>query len=486
MSRGTRLGCCLGIALALAPLSLALGEDIVLSAQAELVADEDDEGEAVLVRGRAQGAPEGLVVSVFLSLGRSGRGRQVRYGQVHEGGFEVRFGPASKVLAGRYGLLLEVDPDVQARAVAEELGERSASPLRLAWSNGDRAAARAEKRRVQHKLADLLEGLQLAHNNLIMWGEAMLGESAALRRAHPEGIPEPARARVQRSWSQFTRDIFEVIVPTIRHDLREYREYVLLSYYPEVIEIFSQILASLARCHGSFQVGIYQNLGLPVDSDTRARGAFPLREFKRSLPTLARRAYRLLGLKPRDWSRLDVANPELPRDLEGDVFRSSVTNFELRRPGPEWLFDLAPAQPQMRLRLTRRGQRGVVLGVVLRDFPMAASHEDLLRLDEAWVRNNYTNFQLVKAERLRVADERFPGGQRPGSDTVFTVRNDGSEQVYRVRRRSLCSVDHRRTYNLLCFAPEGDHERWSEDFARAVESFRVLDGDAPAGEEVGR
>ncbi|RMG07925.1 MAG: hypothetical protein D6731_22810 [Planctomycetota bacterium] len=433
------------------------------------------EGESwVEVTGAIRGAPDGTTVTAELHF--PDLPGLVNYAQVAGERFRISFGPSEKkLLPGTYQVRVAVDPRVQKLAVAKALGAEASASAATALQVGTPAEARNEKQKIRKKYEDLLEGLYALYLGLAQWGSSIATQSVLVKLNHRGRVPKRAAARVLREWEKFTR-VFERDLPTLRFDHKQFSEYFLLGYFPGPDGDVAQIITTLERWHASLTAVIYKNLGLELPKELEEKSGFNPGELKEKLVPLAARVYEDLGLEPLSWALAESGIPESSKDINGDWFRSTVSKFTVKKPGPKWFFDVGATNPAMRIRMRYRGEqltKKIVMGVELRDYTMAESMADLARLEERSTRSRYPGFELISIKRISPPDPTMPKKKRPGQEMRFTIK--AGETTFFVLQYSLFCRWHKRTYNMMSFAEDSVKNDWIPVFEKTNKTFRVLD-----------
>lgn len=438
-------------------------------------------GRTVAVTGDAKGLPDGT--KVHATIGFEGKRGVEKFGVVTADAYSVTFGDGKrKLLPGTYHVLVRVDHKTQKKAVAAALKGFQVIDGKGTFQVGTPAEAKAERVKVREKYEFFLGALQAVHGNLGMYGSSTVSQ-AAIEKVRGKGkVPKAVQRNMIQEWGRFSAQYREEI-PTIRFDLKQFSQLLLVSYFPEAHDVLGELLVTMDRAHASYTVVIYKNLGAEPPKEAAKMGKFNLGQLTKKMPTLADRCYKLLGVPSESWRLIDANNPENPEDSkQGDYYRSTVAKFEITKPGGEWIFDPAPASPTLRVRIRHKDPtltKKVVSGVELRDYPTAENMGDLARLDENWTRGHWPGFELVKSKRIKVQDTTMEGGMRPGQvmHYRFSVGKDKDKNdiKYFVVQYALFCRWHKRTYTVMSFVQDGLEKDWMDTFDKINESFAVLD-----------
>jgi hypothetical protein len=444
-------------------------------------AERGEHGLALTVRGALAGVPDQTRVRIVVSLG-GGEG-PTHIAEVHGGRFTARLGPyKQRVLPGTYEVDASIHTSLQLVDIAPVVSRLQIAGAKRALLIGTEEEAKAERAKLLRSYERLLEDLRMLRANLDMWGTASTVRTVTARMVNRTGeIPAKYADPILREWARFVDDEFVPILASLRADHRQLGEYVLLSYFPMLDPVLTEIASNLDRMHASFTVAIHKNLGRPPSRDAQLRGSFVIEDLRKNVDGLAAHAYTILGLPLQSWT-IDGSELERIEDANGDVFHSTKTKFEVRKPTP-WTFDINTSSPAMRLRMVPpKDLLGkVAAGIELHDFPQAESFSDLEQLDAALARNSHRGFELKKVKKLAPPDPTMPGGVRPGQELRFTAlagnpnQPQAQQQKYSVIQYSLFCRWHKRTYSLICITQEGQEAQYEPTFNAICQSFKVLD-----------
>lgn len=440
-----------------------------------------EHGLALIVRGALPGVPERTRVRVVVGL--AGGEGPTQIAEVTDGRFTARLGPfRQRVLPGTYEAEASIHTSMQLVDVAPIISTLRIERAKRELLIGTEEEAKAERTKLLRSYERLLEDLRMLRGNLDMWGTASTVRTVIARMVNQRGeIPARYADPIINEWGRFGQDEFSPILASLRADHRQLGEYVLLSYFPMLDPILSEIASNLDRMHASFTVAIHKNLGRTPPRDAALRGGFVLEDLRKNVDGLAAHAYKILGLPPQSWN-ISATEPERIEDANGDLFHSTRTKFEVRKPTP-WTFDVNGTSPRVRLRMVPPKDLvgRVAAGVELHDFPQAESFSDLEQLDAALARNSHPGFELKKVKKLAPPDPTMPNGVRPGQELRFTVlagnpnQPQAQQQRYSVIQYSLFCRWHKRTYSLICITPEGQESTFEPTFNAICQSFKVLD-----------
>lgn len=464
----------IGPALLLAAGAAAWGQGAVALTVDRADLERVEQGVAFVVAGAAPDVPDRARVRVVLRLGDGDAAQQ--FVEVGGGRFTARLGPYKRrVLPGTYEAVASIDSSVQRETLAERLSALRVAPATRSLQVGTPEEAAAEREKLRRRYLGVLEDLRMLKGALDQWGSAVTVRTMAARRTFPREVPAREVRAVEREWTSFSDDQLVPGLAAVRFDLQQLGEYVLISYFPTLEPVLAELITSLDRMHAAFTLAIYGNLGQQPPREAAAKGGFSLDELRRNVGALAAAGYAALGAPPQEWRLIDGNVPERLEDAQGDLFRSTVAKFEVKKPAG-WAFDVSPVRPTVRLRILPPGQEftgKVAAGIELHDHPMADSFDELAALDEAMVRNTHPGFELKKARRLRAPDPTMPGGVRPGLELRFRSTQGGKR--YAVIQYALFCRWHKRTYALVCIAEEGLEGRFEPLFTQMCESLKVLD-----------
>lgn len=438
-------------------------------------ADRGEHGLSLVVAGSLSGVPDRTRVRVVIAL-EGGEG-PVQVAEVGGGRFTARLGPyKQRVLPGTYVATATIHGSLQLVDVAPIVSDLKLEPGRRELLIGTPEEAAEQRAKLLRSYQRLLGDLRLLRGNLDMWGTASTMRTITARMVHRSGeLPERAGKAIIAEWEKFSADDFIPILASLRADHRQLGEYVLLSYFPMIDPLLTEIGSNLERMHAGFTVAIHRNLGRQPPKEATLRGNFVLEDLRTNVDGLAANAYQILGVAKQTWT-IDGSLPERVEDAKGDVFHSTITKFEVRKPTP-WTFDVNGTTPTMRLRMVPPKDLvgRVATGVELHDFPMAESFGELAELDEALARNSHRGVELKKVKRLAVSDPTMPQGVRPGQELRFTSLVGDANTRFTIIQYSLFCRWHKRTYSLMCIAREGQEAAFEPTFSAICQSFKVLD-----------
>lgn len=437
-----------------------------------------DRGVTVVATGAAA-VPDGTRVRLTLRL--AGREGLQAFTEVVGGRFTGRLGPwRARFLPGAYELEATVDPTLQRPEVAARLKALSIAAGQRTVQVGTEEEAAAEREKLRRRYAALLEELREVSITLDMWGSSGTNRSAIVRVAHPEEIPAREVSGVEREWRQFTEELFTPAWTALRFDQQQLADFVVLSYFPALEPVLTEILSMLDRMQAAFAVAIARNLGKDPPREVLARGSFSLADLRRSVRGLARQGYQVLELPAVEWEGVDRGTPERIEDASGDLFRSTVAKFQVEKPAG-WFFDVRMINPAMRLRLLPGAELAgrVFVGIEIHDFPLADGFDELALLEEELTRSTQTGFQLVSSKRIGPPDATMPGGVRPGQ--ALRYRTTGGGRTFVVLQHTLFCRWHKRTYAAVCVAEQGLERAHEAAFEEVCASFKVLDAPRPHG-----
>lgn len=449
-----------------------------------LAVERKGEEVSVAVKGTVK-LPDGTRAQVRLFLaGDPKQDGLVAHGEVHDGAFGVRFGPfAKQLLPGAYTVSAKVDARLQAPKVAEALKGYAVIPAKKVLQVGTEAEAKREAEKLKRSYMDVVEELREVHGSLGMWGTSTAMKSAGFKILYVGKVPKKVSKKVVSAWMEFG-ETFRGALSAIRFELKSLGGYVVLSRFPGATAILSEILTSLDRLHTAYTAAITDNLGVKLELP----GVPAISALRPKLLRLAERCYRALGEEPVSWKLIGAGTPERLEDAKGDLFRSTVSKFEVRKPGKGWFFDPSPVEPTLRLRLRVREpeelQHKIVAGIELSDYPFAESFGDLARQADLSVRRRWPGFELISSKRFSAKDETMPGGKRPGLEMHYkttTAEKDGKRPMTILHYMLFCRW-HKRTYSVLSIAEEGSFKEAEPLFRGIFESFKVLD--APKGSKL--
>jgi hypothetical protein len=433
-------------------------------------------GNAILLTGDAEGLPNGAILRTSIKFQGSVGLEQL--GEVKGGAFEVRFGDGKKkLLPGTYSISVQFDPRIQNTKITKLTQGAQVVAGTSTVLVGTPELERAERAEIKKKYEFYLGAMQGLNGSMDTYGSSLVTK-AAIEKLKGRGKVSPSRqAPITSEWGKFT-ELFDDQLPTIRFDIKSFRGILLISYYPEVDAILTEIGTNLDQKHAGLTTAIYNNLGAPVPKQIKDKKVelSVLASIKRGLPELATRAYKALGLEPVSWKPIDAETPEDFKDIDGNVFRSRVSKFEITKPAVGWLFDTGPMSTTMRLRMRNTDKeltKKLVSGVELRDYPLAENNKDLALLDENWTRGHWPGFELIESKRIMVRDKTMPNGKRPGQEMRYTFV--AGPTTFQVIQYSLFCRWHKRTYTVMSFADLGVYPDWEKTFEKINSSFRILD-----------
>lgn len=433
----------------------------------------------IFVVGRAD-LPDGtvLTIDVFFEGVQGPTEKVVLTGRA----FQHRFPVTGRVLPGTYAIRVRYLAEDQRRSVARQIAEGTEiQETQRDFTYGEPGQADVERVRIRDRLLFILRNLRELHSQLGMNGSFTFAKAAyALIEglANGEnGVPDARRREILDDWRTFTGETWDPRFATIRYDFREFERYVFMSYYPGVLEEIRALMTTMVKWYASYTKAILEQAGAPVPEAVAAEGSIPREELYRDSLRMATQIYQDLGVDPEPWRLNDLGNPETIADAQGDLFRSTISKFEVHKPGDAWIFDVTPFRPATRLRIrpvSEQDQAIAVCGVEILDYPMAESFQELGHFLEVDTASRWPGYHLIQRRDLSVADETMDGGTRPGLEMTFTFSADG-QTVYRAWQWSLFCRWHKRTYSVLSFTPQNIFDQWQPQFEQINRSFAVLD-----------
>ena len=372
-------------------------------------------------------------------------------------------------------MTVKFDARVQRRSIASKVKGIQVFGGAGSFRVGTPEEEKAERAEIRSKYEFYLGALHGLNSSMDTYGTSLVTKAGIERLKGRGKVSATAKAAVVDEWGTFSEQLNGEL-PTIRFDLKSFQGLLVVSYYPQVDLILSELGSNLDRKHAGLTRAIYGNLGVPVPAEVVAKGPVSLASIKHNLPALAGRAYKSLGIKPVSWKPIDGETPEEAADGVGDVFVSTVSKFEVRKPDANWVFDTATMNPTMRLRMryvNKDLKKKLVSGVELRDYPLAENNKDLARLDENWTRGHWPAFELIESKRLEVGDRSMPNGKRLGQEMRYTFK--AGSMTFQVIQYSLFCRWHKRTYTVMSFASSDVYADWEKTFEKINSSFKVLD-----------
>jgi hypothetical protein len=464
---------CASIGVTVTASSPAFAADKIELTNVVAVAKKGAKGTVVQINGQAVGAPDGTTVNAVIAL--KGTSGMRAYTQVAEGHFSFQVA-GKKVLPGTYEVKVSIDPRVQRTEVTKLMGG-SKSPVQttIEFVHGSPNEAELEREKLLKKYTFYMDTLRGLYGGLGMWGGSITSLSGIEKIRARGRVPRDVQEYVIRQWENYSSG-FEETLPTIRFDLQQFTDYVLVSYWPDADVTIGEIITSLERWHASFTVAIHKNLGVPVPKEAAEKGKWRAGDLRKKFPTLSERTYKVLGLDEDPWYLIDEASPEKASDAKGDIFKSSVAKFLIKKPSKHWFFDTGANDPSMRLRIRLKDPKVVaqaVSGVELRDYPTAQDYGDLARLDQWQTRHRWPGFELIKTKRVEAPDPTMPKGIRPGQEMRFWIQV-GEDRYYILQYALFCRWK-KRTYNVMGFAHEKAYKTWVPVLEGINETFMILD-----------
>ncbi len=480
---------------ALVAIGPAFGEDPRPITLETFTAPDEGAGTPEFVLEGSIDVPDGAIVSITMTLDEASAA--VVRAPVSRKRFSIVLKPEGKVLPGPYTAKAHFDRRIQKTKILKELDKDvTFEPSSKTLMVGTEEEAKAERDKVRKRYLDILGNLHEVHSALLQRG-AYLNESAkwirlessardmakALREGRkPDGSMEPGELPygkvddVVTQWERFDDEFWGNVYETIKFDDKEFRGYLFATYFPDVHAEFDHLYMLMERMYMFFGREIYTRLDKKVPAKFQYNESFKFSKLYEESLSHAQRAYVLLDEEPIEWRMIDLQKPERKEDAHGDLFRSTMSKFEIQKQGSKWVFDFHISSPGLRLRIRppeKEKRQLAALGVEIHDYPTAEDYKDLGKIHEVATLGRWVGFRQISKKRIRPADDTMPGGVRPGLDQIFTTEHEG--KTYRVRDYALFCRWHKRTYNFISVVAEDQWTTYEEDVQKTAESFKVLD-----------
>lgn len=413
-------------------------------------------------------------------------------GIVRENAFSLRFGPWKKVvLAGKYEVQIGVPKELQHPDLRAQLASVALERDTLAIEVGSKAEADRAIESVKRKLTDVAELYRLSFLGLAQAGTYYRDELRQLMLAEKHGDSPPEvreknkRIRAERiprilsGWNDMVRSYWQERFKTARFDWRLYREQLLANPFPEADAHLDQLARAMDAWYRGMTRALYNLMGKELPAEVKEGPVFEPQHLYQSVVDAGDATYKALGYPgaPNGFALTELSQLE-HGNLDGDVYRSFVTKFRIKKP-KGWLMRLgAGGKPSARLRIVpaeagdAAARSEILIAVEILDYQTAQDHRHLAALAKEQNHGRWRGGS-VSSKDIQPTDPTMPGGKRPGLDSEFTAV-EGALNMHGRYYQLFCRW-HKRTYGVLCLAPQARWEDVKADFAATCSSFRVLD-----------
>jgi hypothetical protein len=404
--------------------------------------------------------------------------------------YAAHFGPWKKILLpGHYEVVLEVPPALQKAQFKGPSGQLKLSPDRFAFDVGTPAEQAARADSVKKKMVDVLEGIRLAYTELNQSGTYYRAELQMLKLSSrianiPADKQEANKKKyLQRQheilpiWQGTTRSEWDERFKTARYDWKTFRGQIVGSPFPEVEVKVDGVFKLVETWYKGMNAAICELCGEALPKEETEGAADPLK-LDPEIFSAAKTCYEGLGYPQMpQWKNSDLSQGETG-EIKAGWYKSYVSKFMIKQP-EGWGFYPGGVLPSDRIRFTPpdiadpKKRSPVMIVVEILDFASATDVKNLAALAREANHTRWRNAKELKSENLEAPDATMPRGTRPGIDTQLLII-EGSFR-FRARYYQLFCRWHKRTYGVLCLAPEDKYSALEETFRRTCSSFRVLD-----------
>jgi hypothetical protein len=440
---------------------------------------------AFAIKGRAADLRDGTIVDVFLFY--EGAIVTSTSTTVAKGEISAVFGPwpDKRVVPGRYSAVVRADP-----ASGRRLGRNT-----VAFELKDEVLSAKLRDEVKRKMLETAEAYRLPYLTLASSGSYYLPAlTVPMSYAKdPKQTPE-VRARAKRefeqsvkdtapNWTRLDEEAWEGEFKTARADWQAYRRQFLGFPNPEAEALLDKLLWAITTWHDRMNVGLHILCGLPRPAKEGDREPSDLWSAQAAVAERARAFYAKLGIEKSPSFTLSNLAQRERGDSTTTWFKSRLTHFAVGRPD-QWWFAPNGHRPEIRLRefpgdvaTTGSGMTSEVVAYVeILDYPGAQSDAELAKLHEDRESVRWGDpVGTLSVQRLEVTDPTMPSGERRGlvHEATFDDPKSGKRHF---RDRVLFARDHKRTYGVVCIAPEAQWPSLEKTFDQIARTLRVLDG----------
>lgn len=448
-----------------------------------------DNQSTITIHGDADLADDYVLTVAFAS-----KGIKVLEQEVHVSGkkYSAKFGPWKKILLpGKYEAVLALMPAAQKAQFKTPAAALRLSKERAPVEVGTPADQAARAMSVKKKLVDVLEGMRLAYIELNQAGtyyradlqmaninSRLVNIPPADQEANKKKYQE-RQAQLLPAWKDTAQSNWEERFKTARYDWKIFREQVVATPYPEVEQKIEQLVKTLEVWYRGMNAAIFALCNQPLPKEETDGGAADPLKLDPEIVQAAHLCYTDLGYPEGDWPQWRISDlSEGERgDVKDDWYKSYVSKFMIKKPDG-WGFTLGGVRPSARLRFTPpevadpKKRTETIIVVEILDFAAATDMKNLAALAREMNRNRWRGAKETRSDNISAPDSTMIRGTRPGIDSEFLI--EGAHKV-RVRYYQLFCRWHKRTYGVLCIAPDEQFSTLSDTFRKTCNSFRVLD-----------
>ena len=443
---------------------------------------------AITVKGTAQLKDGMKLVVVLLHKGTKFEERLTTVGIQQ---FVAKFGPWKRLLfPGQYEAQVVVPASIQKEELKKEAEGCKLTRDRVSFSVGSASDVQYREYSVKAKMLDVLENLRLGYLDLAQAGTYYRADLELLNlnsrikateEIHLDHMKRYARRKLEifPAWLETSRANWDERFKTTRYDWRTFRSQIVVSPFPDVDVKLEELFKLYERWYKGLATQIYSLCGQPLPRELE-QADVASDPFKLGPPieATALTCYKGLGYPAGpEWRLSDLSVAE-KGELKDGVWRSYVSKFEIRKPD-EWLFYPGGNKPSIRLTFKppeakdAKAPSMTVIAAEILDFATAENMKHLAQLARELNRNRWRGAKEIKSENVNAPDRTMPGGVRPGMESDFQV-DDGKRRLH-IRYYQLFCRWHKRTYGVLCIAPEDEFASREEVFRKTCASFKVLD-----------
>jgi hypothetical protein len=444
---------------------------------------------AFSLKGKAPDAPNGATADVFLLY--QGAVVTSTSTTLWNGEISVQFGPwkDKRVLAGVYNAKVRLNEETGLKLTKDS----------VSFELKDNGQTAKELESIKKKMLETVEFYRLPFLTLATSGSYYL-QAITVPMAYFKDPKQPKEVRDRAKqefdtqvkdatpgWTRLDEAAWDAEFKTARADWRSYRKQFLGLPNPEAEQLLIQLERAIMTWHDRMNVGLHTLCGLPRPAIEGEKEPSDLQGAMTYVGQIAHALYAKLGVNPTPaFTPTTLAQHEkfVPGN-DPNWFHSKLTHFAVGKPA-SWSFVPNGHKPTIRLRIFSidvaaiksgaKVQSDIVAYVELFDYPGARNDTELAALhrEREHIRWGNTNKTLIQKD-INVKDPTMPGGQRGGLDYEGTFEDPKFGKLH-VRDFALFCRFHKRTYCVVCIAPDNQWASLKDTFESITKGFRVLDG----------
>ena len=487
----------LGVAMGAVAPAVVRSQAATVTTTIEPVVEGQDVQTTITVKGDA-GLKDGAKLVVVL-LHKDIKVEE-RVTTVGAGKYIVKFGPwKNRILfPGKYDAQIVLNPTIQKEALKTELQGTKLSLDKVTFDVGDLADVPYREYTVKAKIIDVLENVRLGYLDLCQAGSYYRAELQLLNiESRVIGIPEDKhqehlkryikrKAEIFPAWQEIARANWDERFKTTKYDWKTFRGQIVVSPFPTVEQKVEELFGLYEAWYKGMSTQIHKLCNQTVPADLAQETDTDPLKLDPQIVATAHACYRGLGYPSMpEWRVSDLSQAE-KGELKDGIWRSYISKFEIRCPDA-WSFYPGGNKPAIRITFKppevkdAKAPSTTLIAVEILDYAMAESAKHLAQLAREMNRGRWRGAKEIKSENINAPDRTMPGSGTGGKGGGETKIEDGKYKLH-CRYYQLFCRWHKRTYGVLCMAPQDKWSEAEETFKKTCASFKVLD--APEYEEL--